>query len=62
MYYSRVGIALAGLSPGLHWRELGLEDIMSTMITLPDDRHAQVRALAEDTGRPLEVVLAEAVA
>ena len=35
---------------------------MSTMIALPDDLHAQVRALAQDTGRPLEVVLAEAVA
>jgi predicted transcriptional regulator len=39
-----------------------LEHAVSTAITLPDDLHAQVQALAETTGRPLEAVLAEAVA
>lgn len=34
---------------------------MSTRITLPDDLHAQVKALAETTGRTLEEVLAETV-
>jgi len=35
---------------------------MSTTITLPDGLHAQLRALAESTGRTVEEVLAEAVA
>ncbi len=34
---------------------------MSTTITLPDELHAQVQALAETTGRTPEDVLAEAV-
>src|SRR5260370_30828869 len=39
-----------------------LENTMSTTITLPDDLHAQVKALAETTGRTLEEVVAETVA
>ncbi len=35
---------------------------MSTTVTLPDDLHAQVRALADSTGRTVEEVLTEAVA
>jgi predicted transcriptional regulator len=35
---------------------------MSTMVTLPDDLHAQVLELAAGTGRTVEEVLAEAVA
>jgi predicted transcriptional regulator len=34
---------------------------MSTTITLPDELHAQVQALAETTGRTIEDVLAETV-
>jgi len=35
---------------------------MSTTVTLPDSLHAQVRALAERTGRTVEEVVAETVA
>jgi predicted transcriptional regulator len=35
---------------------------MSTTITLPDDLHAQLRALAERTGRTVEEALVETVA
>lgn len=34
---------------------------MSTTVTLPDDLHSQVRALADSTSRTVEEVLAEAV-
>jgi predicted transcriptional regulator len=34
---------------------------MSTTVTMPDELHARVRALAETTGRSLEEVLAETV-
>jgi RHH-type transcriptional regulator, rel operon repressor / antitoxin RelB len=39
-----------------------VEDTLSMTITLPDDLLAEVRALAETSGRPLEEVLAETVA
>jgi predicted transcriptional regulator len=39
-----------------------MEDTICMTITLPDNLHAQVRALAETSGRTVEEVLAETVA
>jgi predicted transcriptional regulator len=39
-----------------------MEDTMSTTVTLPDSLHAEVRALAERTGRTVEEVVAETIA